>query len=81
MREIVEILLAHLTSFMGNGDSVLFTYSDSTVIGLFVDVIRSGAGAINGKVDLALFGNVPEHSFPHRRATDITQADDEDFGW
>jgi hypothetical protein len=43
------------------------------------NVIPSGACAINGDVDIALFGNVPEHSFAHRRATDITQADDEDF--
>jgi len=81
VREIVEIFLAHLTSSMGNGYSVLFTYSDSTVVGLFANVICSGASAINGEIDLALFGNVPEHSFAYRRATDVTQADDEDFGW
>lgn len=80
MREVVEIFLAHLTRFMGNGNFVLFTYSDCTVVGLFPNVIRSGASAINGEIDLALFGNVPEHSFAHRRAADITQADDKDFG-
>jgi len=71
MCEVVEILLAHSTSSMGNGDTVLFTHGDSTVVGLFIDVKRSGASTIDGEIDAALFGNVPKHSLAHRRATDV----------
>jgi hypothetical protein len=42
------------------------------MVRLFAEVIPSGASAINGEIDLALFGSVPEHSFAHRRATDVT---------
>lgn len=36
MREIVEIILVHLTSFMGDGDSVLVS---ATIIVVFKDAI------------------------------------------
>lgn len=52
----------------------------SPLVRLFADVIRSGASAIDGEIDVALFGDVPEDGFSHRRATDVTKAHNENFG-
>jgi len=44
----------------------------SPLVGLFADVIRGGTSAIDDEIDITLLGDVPEHSFSHRRTTDIT---------
>lgn len=80
MREIVEVSQDHFTCFMLDGNSKLLTSSRSTLVRLLADVIRSGASAIDGEIDVALFGDVPEDGFSHRRATDVTKAHNENFG-
>jgi hypothetical protein len=49
------------------------------LVGLFANVIPSGASTIDSDVDIALLSDMPEDGFSHRGATDVAKAYSEHF--
>jgi hypothetical protein len=50
------------------------------LVRLFPDVVSGCPSAIDSEIDVALHGDVPEHCFSHRGATDVTETYNENFG-